>query len=182
MNVSYIHIGLWIIIRKVGLFYALRRYDKKYINSDRQWLIRDAWKGFDYKHLTTTFTFLNSVATAVWWYLFLYRGGQTQKNDRSCIFDSKSNQGYQISHSIKEPCFKDTLLYYFTIYTNLVAWRAILAIIKIHYTNECIWSGKPWKDIDPQQLLQHKTYHTCEWASVVISNLSDIPCILWLKY
>ena len=56
-------------------------------------------KGFYYKHLTTTSTFLNSVAMAVWWYLFLYRGGQTQKNDRSCIFDSKCNQGDQISHS-----------------------------------------------------------------------------------
>jgi len=139
-DISYIHIGLWIIIRKVGLFYALRRYDKKYINSDRQWLIRDAWKGFDYKHLTTAFTFLNSVAMAVWWYLFLYRGGQTQKNDRSCIFDSKCNQGDQISHSQRNHVLRthDCIISYYThIYSHVTinkAW-AILAIIEIQITN-----------------------------------------------
>ena len=141
-------------------------------------------KGFYYKHLTTTSTFLNSVAMAVWWYLFLYRGGQTQKNDRSCIFDSKCNQGDQISHSQRNHVLRAhhcIISQYTQIYSHYQTW-AILATIKIHYTNERIWSGIPWKDIDPQQLLQHKTYHTCEWASVVISNLSDIPCILWLKY
>ena len=91
-------------------------------------------KGFDYKHLTTTFTFLNSVAMAVWWYLFLYRGGQTQKNDRSCIFDSKCNQGDQISHSQRNHVLRAhhcIISQYTQIYshviTNNIAWNCPLS-------------------------------------------------------
>ena len=127
MYFSYIHIGLWITIQKVGLFYTLRRYDRKYINSDR---LNDWCEMRERFWLQTShcgfYTFLNSVATAVWWYLFLYRGGQTQKNDRSCIFDSKCNQGDQISHSQRNHVLRthDCIISYYTqIYSHVTIER-----------------------------------------------------------